>query len=56
MAFEIYIKKDVGNQISNILGIGLKKFEVATLDINFGLLKKGNYQIPIEHILFVKEV
>lgn len=56
MAFEVYLKKEIGNAINTILDTNIKVFEVATLDINFGLLKKGNYQIPIEHILFIKEV
>lgn len=56
MPFEIYFKKDEGNQISTILNESIKITTVATLTITNGLLKKGNYYIPIEHILFIKEV
>ncbi len=55
MAFEIYLKKEMGNEISYYVNVG-KMFTVATLDINYGLLKKGSYQIPLSHILFIKEV
>jgi hypothetical protein len=54
--FKITLKHDIGNEISNITGQGIKTFNVATLDINNGLLKKGNYYIPIQHILFIEEV
>jgi len=33
-----------------------KQFNTATLNITDGLLSKGNYKIPIEHILFIHEV
>jgi len=56
MAFEIYLKKEIGNQIGAILGEGFKVVTVASLTINDGLLKKGDYYIPVEHILFIKEV
>ena len=56
MSFDVYLKKTEGNQISEILGTGIKKFNVNTLSIQNGLLTKGSYQIPIEHILFIKEV
>lgn len=55
MSFEIYLRDDIGNQISGFVDVG-KKFTVTTLDLNEGLLKKGSYRIPIEHILFIKEV
>lgn len=56
MTYTVYLKKQEGNEISTILGQGVKKFDVATLTISSGLLKKGDYYIPIEHILFIKEV
>lgn len=55
MAYVIYLKKDEGNQISEILEMGIKQFTVPTLSIIDGLLKKGNYYIPVQHILFIKE-
>jgi len=56
MVFEIYLKKEVGNNISHIIGIGIKSSNVDTLDISGGFLTKGDYRIPIQHILFIKEV
>lgn len=56
MAFEIYLKKEIGNQIGELFTELPKKITVTTLTISDGLLKKGNYQIPIEHILVIKEV
>jgi len=56
MAFVVYLKETEGNEISNILETHIKKFNVATLEISNGLLKKGSYYIPVEHILFIKEV
>lgn len=56
MTFTVYLKKDEGNQISDVLNIGIKTFNVTTLEISNGLLKKGDYHIPIDHILFIREV
>lgn len=56
MSFEIYLKKEIGNEIGYILGEGFKTVTVSTLDISDGLLKKGSYYVPVEHILFIKEV
>jgi len=56
MSFIIYLKDDIGNEISAILDEPIKEITVSTLSINDGLLKKGNYYIPLEHILFIKEV
>ena len=56
MTFEIHLKDDIGNEISALVDVG-KVFTVSTLNIyNDILLKKGNYYVPIEHILFIKEV
>jgi len=55
MSFIIYLKEDIGNQISAILDEPIKEITVTTLNISDGLLKKGNYYIPLEHILFIKE-
>lgn len=55
MTFDIYLKKDIGNEISYRVAVG-KKFNVATVSIQDGLLKKGSYYIPVDHILFIKEV
>lgn len=56
MTFEIYLKKDIGNQIREFVPNVEKIISVDSLEINNGLLKKGSYYIPIEHILFIKEV
>ena len=56
MPFDVYLKKDIGNQISFIIGNSVKKFSVSNIEISSGLLKKGSYQIPVEHILFIEEV
>lgn len=56
MSFTIYLKKTEGNEISGILGMGIKQFSVTTLNITDGLLKKGNYYLPVCHILFIEEV
>lgn len=56
MTFEIHLKKQIGNEIGFILGEGFKIVYVSTLNITDGLLKKGDYYIPIEHILFIKEI
>lgn len=50
--FKITLLDNIGNEI----GKNVKTFNVSTLEINNGLLKKGNYYIPIEHILFIEEV
>jgi len=55
MSFTVYLKKDEGNQINHILGTNVKVTTVATLNISDGLLKKGNYYIPVDHILFIEE-
>jgi len=56
MVFEIYLKDDIGNQIATILNEEIKVTTAPTLDITDGLLKKGKYYIPVEHILFIKEI
>ena len=55
MAFEITLKDDIGNEISLYRDLP-KQITVPTLDINNGLLKKGSYYIPIDHILFIEEI
>lgn len=56
MAYLITIKKDIQNQISQYITGVNKQITVSTLEINNGLLKKGSYYIPVEHILFIEEV
>ena len=56
MPYVVYLKENEGQQINNILELNLKSFNVSTLDISNNLLKKGNYYIPVEHILFIKEI
>jgi len=54
--FKVYLKKNEGNEISNVLDLSIKSFTVPILEISNGLLKKGNYYVPIQHILFINEV
>jgi len=56
MAFEIHFKNDIANQINIIKNIDAKNITVSTLNITDGLLKKGNYYIPVENILFIEEI
>lgn len=56
MPYEIHLKEDYGNRISDILKIPIKKISVPTLTISNGLLQKNNYYIPLDNILFIKEV
>ena len=56
MSFKIYIRDYAGNEIADI-DPGLPKiFNTAQLNITDGMLVKGNYRIPIEHILFIQEI
>lgn len=52
MVFIVTLKEHIGNEINK----GIKTFNVSTLEINNGLLKKGSYYIPVNHILFIEEV
>lgn len=59
MAYDIYIKDEIKNEIAQILGVGStipQKITTGALNVNNGILKIGNYHIPREHILFIKEV
>lgn len=56
MAYVVYIKDNVGNMIGEIDADLPKHFTVQTLQIANGLIKKGNYYLPVEHILFIHEV
>jgi len=56
MPFEIHLKDEIANDIAAILNVGFKPITVSTLNISDGLLTKGNYKIPVEHILFIEEV
>jgi hypothetical protein len=56
MAFTIHIKEEIGNQISERLGNNYKTVTSSSLTITDGFLIKGNFRIPIEHILFIEEV
>lgn len=56
MPYVVYLKKQEGNKINLILSTNVKQFNVTNLEISNGLLKKGNYYIPVEHILFIQEV
>ena len=55
MPFKIVLKEDIGRDINNVLGIG-KIFEIPSLNIADGLLSHNEYKIPLQHILFIKEV
>lgn len=56
MAFEIYIKKEIQNEIAIYIDDVNKKITLQNLNISDGLLTAGSYKIPVEHILFIKEV
>lgn len=58
MTFEIVLKQNIAGEIGNTLDEDELPISITVnnLDINAGLLKKGNYYIPVEHILFIKEV
>jgi len=63
MAFEIYLKKGLQNEIAVYMEYlttpdpnVTKRIEVPALNINNGLLKLGDYQIPLTNILFIKEI
>ena len=55
MPYRIYLKDDIGNEISTIMNVP-KIIDVTTLDLSDGLLTKGAYKIPIQHILFIEEI
>jgi len=56
MPFEIVIRKEIQNEISQYLDELPKKIIVANYTINNGLLEKAPYKIPLTHILFIKEI
>jgi len=56
MSFKIYIRDDIGNHITAIDEDLPKIFNVISLNITDGMLIKGKYRIPLEHILFIQEV
>lgn len=56
MSFVVYIKDNIGNMVSAIDPNLPKVFTTSTLQITDGMLVKGNYRLPVEHILFIHEV
>ncbi len=56
MSFKIYIRDEIGNEIHKVDAALPKVFNSANLNITDGMLVKGNYRIPVEHILFIQEV
>jgi len=54
--FKIYLKDNIGNMFKQIDEDLPKQFTTQSLQISNGLLSKGNYKIPVEHILFIQEV
>lgn len=56
MSFKIYIRDGIGNEIHNVDPYLPKVLDVANLNITDGMLIKGNYRIPVEHILFIQEI
>lgn len=56
MAYVVYLKNNIGNMILQIDQDLPKQFTTSTLQITDGLLTKGDYKIPVEHILFIHEV
>lgn len=55
MAFEIYLKDNIINEIHRYIAIS-QPITTTTLNIANGLLTKGSHSIPIDHILFIKEI
>lgn len=61
MVFEVHLKKECGNEINSHLSehgdimVG-KHFNVTALNITDGLLKKGNYYLPLSCIIYINEV
>jgi len=55
MPFNIYLRDNIGNEITQFLDIP-KLITVNELTITDGMLIKGNFRIPIHHILFIWEV
>jgi len=56
MVYQITIRKDLQNELFHYVDKIPKQITVSTLNITDGLLKKGDYYIPVEHILFIEEV
>lgn len=56
MSFEVYLIGSFWNDIQKIIDMEKQPITVSTLVINDGLLKKGDYYVPIDKILFIKEV
>lgn len=56
MAFKIYIRDDIGNKVRAVGPDLPKVLSVQNLNITDGMLIKGNYRIPIAHILFIQEI
>ena len=56
MVYRVTLKGNIHSEIDKYFQGIERKIEVATLNITDGLLKKGSYYIPVEHILFIEEV
>ena len=50
MAYEIVLVQEIANEV------GQRKVTVQTLDVVAGCLHVGSYYVPLNAILFVKEV
>lgn len=56
MAFKVYLKDNIGNNIQQINENLPKQFIVQSLQIADGFLVKGDHRLPITSILFIEEV
>jgi hypothetical protein len=53
--YEIQLRVEIASELETLFGLDVSNFTVSNLPVD-GLLKKGDYYIPVEHILFIKEV
>lgn len=56
MSFEIYLKKEIQNEISQYVHDINKCVKVPNCTITNGYVKISNYWVPLSNILFIKEV
>jgi hypothetical protein len=62
MSYDIYFKEENANEIAFILpdifklDATLKKINVPNITVNQGLIEIGLFSVPLDNILFIKEV
>lgn len=56
MTYKVYLKEGIGNDISDIIGSGIKEFTVNDLVITNSCIQKGAYLLPITNVLFIEEI